>query len=263
MQLNNSILNQITEQDLQEASNLLENTLGRAYFKDQSENLKKNDPDGIAIGRSKVPLSLQSLGYLWLKAQEELIMGEICQSFKPGYSTSRIVNFSRELAPFKNEKSLSLLFPLLTSEKGFEIGAFVIHLAYLFQKAGYKINFLPPTEDDYIFLEIKPYKEESFKILALNFPYKEKKPLELKNPQGFMLALNFFCENILNFEDQFWQHEAKINLKSDLKILFLSQANMSTNNNGISFCRNEISYFDSKYPKINDFHGLDIHTYAL
>ena len=67
---------------VRQAGLLIETMLGTDYLQKQCETIKKQDPDGIGVGRSHMSLTGRPLALIWLKAQEELIMGELTDVYK-------------------------------------------------------------------------------------------------------------------------------------------------------------------------------------
>jgi hypothetical protein len=86
------------------AAGLVERMVGTDYFRRETERLKEEDPAGAGVGRYSARESSAPLAFMWLKAREELIFGELSGSFKKGYASARLSALGRDLARVEMQK---------------------------------------------------------------------------------------------------------------------------------------------------------------
>ncbi len=208
-------------EEIENICSALERIFGWQYFQKQSENLKKQDPDGIGLGRSLIPFSQQSLGYLWLKAKEELIMGQLNGCYYPGYAANRLRALGQELLAGENKFNWKPL--LVKLDQDFETGAFLVHWIWRLLEAGYAVEIVG---DLTLKLEERLYWE------GVNCKDKDwSKVLEMKEAfHSEIWAFNLQAAQLLDFEQEFWRERIFVKLAETPKLeaVILSQGWLSS-----------------------------------
>ncbi len=209
----------------------LEEIFGWQYFQHQSESLKKQDPDGIGLGRSILPFEQQSLGYLWLKTKEELIMGQLNGVYQPGYAAKRLQALGRDLLAGKNKFDWK---PLLSKlDQDFETGAFLVHWIRRLLEIGYTVEIkgeLLLKTEDFFWQGVNCQEKNWLDILA--------------GCSGEVWSFNFQTDRILDFEQEFWSEKVESQLAAapGLKAVILSQGQLDS----AAFRRMEKIWFQNK-----------------
>lgn len=130
------------------AAGLVERIVGQDYFREETERLKEGDPAGAGMGRYSAPEASAPLAFMWLKAREELIFGELSGSFKKGYASARLSALGRDLAQLENAKNIDHLIKLLRIKETFELAAFTLAVASGYAGMGLRVEFCPGPESN-------------------------------------------------------------------------------------------------------------------
>lgn len=124
--------------ETEQAAILLENLYGRQFFKKGVEELKEGDPNGAGMGRYGYPAAIPPLAYLWYRAREELIFGELTGEFKAGYASARLRALGGDLDLLKNIRGIEKVLEQLKKIETFELACFALSVA-----AGYRRKDIP------------------------------------------------------------------------------------------------------------------------
>ncbi len=239
---------------VRQAGLLIETMLGTDYLQKQCETIKKQDPDGIGVGRSHMSLTGRPLALIWLKAQEELIMGELTGKFKPGYASARLLSLAQDLSLLQQEKNIKTILHLLTLDTGFESGSFALSVAAAYCASGFSLEFISATLQ---VVTIRIKNQQNFVLCIEKNQFNDKHFQDIFSWQPpYTLALNIFTKDFfdgttatLKSQVQGWFS------KMDPKIatLVLSQGRIDTTATGLHFYRTWYSYHNPKIPESYPF----------
>lgn len=250
-------------EEVAEAASLLERIIGPGYFKKQVELLKENDPLGAGMGRYGRPPSVSPLAYIWLKAREELIYGEIAGGFRSGYASARLRELGKDIAPLQHLKELRRMIGLLTREETFELAALALHVAAGCRKEDLPGEFCPDQGVNLTCMVI--HDEEAAGVYcsiwdaaaqAAAGGIEQAFPVITKEmPQPALLYVGIIADGEVNPEDGYLVRTAQQWLEGPgetAAAAVLCQGRLNTGKKGLTFFRKS---YVLRNPSRNKFHS--------
>ncbi len=251
--LNNNIsrlkeLRKSSDEEVKTAASLLERIIGPEYFKKQVELLKESDPMGAGMGRYGHPPSVSPLAYIWLKAREELIYGEIGGRFRPGYASARLSELGKNLVLLQHRNDLVQIIKLLAPEETFELAALALNVAAGCLKMDLLGNFRPDPDVNLICLEINHKEAAGIYCSVWDAAHQAAgdnmeqafPAITPGKPQPVILYVGVTADREINLEGMHLSQTAQQWLAGPGRIaeaVVLSQGRLTSGKNGLTFFR--------------------------
>ncbi len=225
---------------------IIERIVGPEYFRKETERLKELDPTGAGMGRYSTRETTAPLAYLWLKAREDLIFGELSGNFKKGYSSARLTALGRDLAQLENAKNIGLLIKLLQKTETFELAVFTLAVASGYTGMGLTVEFCPGPAQGILCVKIAGNNTGcsiycNIQALTRYAPMDIKANFDLNSsPPPDLLYLDIVSKDFFNFNEPALAGGFIKWFKSTgagVYAVVPGQGRLSTGNNGVTFFR--------------------------